>query len=300
MFAPTNSGNVRIRWFDKTTGGTSATAATNFFTVNTDMKRIEHMDCTDSVSNNAIHCVFVGPDRLFFHYELNYGTGTDIPSVKKYTYNMYKDYTADDILIGSNYIVMKAHSLDDNDKTVLTYRRQDLASRPGQGFLWGAFNGTEYADIEWSKVQVQMSDWANGNKFYVQAREDAGADVYDIGNLRVNIVDGNWQKGETNCINFDRSENSKCVPVGDIWYRTVPNHPGPEEVHDPDNYSIMQIIGWILAGLVLLGLIALLVMYLTASPKPGYAKGAEAQYYENGSNTRGRVIQEEVTTVRNG
>lgn len=283
VFAPTNSGNVRIRWFEKTGGSATATAPTNFFTVNTDMKRIEHVDCTDSGSNNAIHCVFVGPDRLFFHYEFNYGAGTDIASVKKYTYRMYKDYKADDILIGSSYIVMKAHSLDDNDKTVLTYRRMDLTSRPGHGFLWGSFRGTEYADVEWQKVQVQMSDWQNGNKIYVQTREDVGADVYDIANLRVNVVDGNWQRGETNCIHFDRSVNSKCVPIGDIWYRVVPNHPGPAEKQESDRSGLLEILGWILAGLVLAGLVVLLVAYLTASPKPGYAKGAQAQYYENTS-----------------
>jgi hypothetical protein len=160
-FAPTNSGNVRIRWFDKTNGNPSATALTNFFTVNTDMKRINHMDCYNSVSNDGVHCIFIGPDRLFYQYKINYGTLADQAVVSKWVYRLYKDYEAMDIKLGSKYIVIKAKSLDDNDNTVLTYKRQDLASSPGQGFMWGAFNGTEYADIEWDKAQVEHTEWGN-------------------------------------------------------------------------------------------------------------------------------------------
>lgn len=258
------------------------------------------MDCHNSAgSNNGIHCVFVGPDRLFYHYEINHVAAVDIPVVKKWAYKMYKDYQADDIQIGSQYIIMKAHSLDDNDHTVLTYRRQDLGSRPGEGFLWGAFNGTEYADVEWDKVQVQMAEWSGGHKFYVQKREDTGADIYDIGNLRVNVLNGDWERGQTNCIQFDRSENSKCVPVGDVWYREVPNHPGPPEKYDPDNYKLWRILGWIAAGLILLAVLAIVIKLLTASAKPGMGKGAQSEYYENGAQSRGtRVVEEETTTVR--
>ena len=274
----------------------------NFFAVNTDMKRINYMDCADSNSNNAVHCVFVGPDRMFYHYEMNYGTLQDIPVVKKYAYRLYKDYQADHIQIGSEYIIMKAHSLDDNDKTVLVYRRQDLAARPGQGFMYGAFNGTEYADIEWNKVQVQLSEWGNGHKFYIQGREDTGADVYDIGTLRANVVNGDWSRGETNCIQFDRAVNTKCVPIGDVWYRNVPNHPGPEEKYNNDNFKLWYILGWVAAGLILLGVAALVIWLLTKSAKPGYggkSSGNEAQYYENGNESKGtRVVQEEVTTRR--
>jgi hypothetical protein len=264
------------------------------------MKRIEHMDCADSTSNNAVHCVFVGPDRRFYHYEINHGTTADIPVVNKWVYNMYKDYRADHIQIGSQYIIMKAHSMDDNDHTVLTYKRQDLANRPGQGYLWGAFNGTEYADVEWDKVQVQMGEWGQGHKFYIQRREDVGADIYDIGTLRVNQVSDNWQRGKDNCIQFDKAENTKCVPVSDIWYRNVPNHPGKAEVHDPDNFNLLRILGWVLAGLILIGIIAIIFKLLTASPKPGFAKGsgAEAEYYENGTNRGTTRVVEEETVVR--
>lgn len=212
---------------------------------------------------------------------------------------MYKDYQADKIQIGSQYIVMKAHSLDDNDHTVLVYKRQDLTTKPGKGFLWGAFNGTEYADVEWDKVQVEMGEFSQGHKFFVQRREDTGADVYDISTLRVNILSGEWDRVKTNCIQFDGAENSKCVPVSDVWYRSVPNHPGPPEKHDPDNFNWLKIMGWILAGLILLGVIALVVKLMTASPKPGYSSASEAEYYENGTANRGtRVVEEETTTVR--
>jgi hypothetical protein len=297
-FAPTNSGNVRIRWFDKTTGGASATALTNFFAVNTDMKRINHMDCANSNSNNAVHCIFIGPDRLFYQYEINYGTVADIPVVRKWVYRLYKDYEAKDIKLGSMYIVIKASSLDDNDNTVLTYKRQDLTSKPGMGFMWGAFNGTKYADIEWDKAQVEHTEWGNGHKFYVQQREDVGADIYDISNLKATVVSDDWQKGKSNCIQFDRAENSKCVPVEDIWYRNVPNHPGPEEKHNPDNFNLWRILGWIAAGLIVLGAIALIIMLLKASPKPGMVKGQEAEYYDNVPNQRGNRVVEEVTTER--
>lgn len=203
-----------------------------------------------------------------------------------------------DIKLGSNYIVIKAKSLDDNDNTVLTYRRQDLGTKPGQGFMWGAFNGTEYADIEWDKAQVEHTEWGNGHKFYVQAREDPGADIYDIGNLRATVNNDDWQRGQTNCIQFDRSLNSKCVPIGDVWYRNVPNHPGPEEKHNPDNYNVWRILGWIAAALVVLGALALIFMLLRASPKPGVV-AQEGEYYDNVPQKRGRVV-EEVTTSRRG
>lgn len=161
-FAPTNSGNVRIRWFDKTTGAASVAAVSTFNSVNTDMSRINHMDCADTNgqgSNNGIHCVFIGPDRNFYHYEINHSTAADIPVINKWTYMLYKDYEADDIQIGNEYIIIKAHSLDDNDNTVLVYRRQDLTARPGEGFMWGAFNGTEYADVDWENVRVEKSEF---------------------------------------------------------------------------------------------------------------------------------------------
>ena len=133
------------------------------------MKRINHMDCANSNSNNAVHCIFIGPDRLFYQYEINYGTVADIPVVRKWVYRLYKDYEAKDIKLGSMYIVIKASSLDDNDNTVLTYKRQDLTTKPGMGFMWGAFNWTKYADIEWDKAQVEHTDeFGNGHKFYVQ------------------------------------------------------------------------------------------------------------------------------------
>lgn len=261
------------------------------------------MDCRDaSSSNDGIHCVFVGPDRKFYQYQLNYATTEDIPVVKQWTYLLYRDYQADDIQIGDQYIIIKAHSLDDNDNTVLVYRRQDLSTNPGGGFLWGAFNGTEYLDVEWDKVQVQLSEFSNGDKFYIQRREDTGANVYDIGNLKVTINDANWAKQQGNCIQFDKAENTNCVPVGEVWYRKLPNHPGPAEKHDQDNYNLLRIFAWIIAGLILIGIIALLWRMLTASAKPGIGRGAsEAEYYEGVSAERGgRVVQEEVTTVERG
>jgi hypothetical protein len=214
---------------------------------------------------------------------------------------MYKDYQADDIQIGAQYIIIKSHSLDDNDHTVLVYRRQDLTGNPGKGYLWGAFNGTEYLDVEWDKVQVQIGDFNTGNKFYVQRREDTGADVYDIGTLRINMNNADWDRQSQNCIQFDKAENTRCVPVGDVWYRNVPNHPGAPEKHNPDNNNIFKILGWVLAGLILLGILALIFKLLTASAKPGLAGGSEAEYYEGGNVNRGtRVVEEETTTVQRG
>lgn len=126
--------------------------------------------------------------------------------------------------------------------------------------------------------------------------------MYDIGNLRVTQNSNNWEEGSGNCINFDKSENSRCVPVGEVWYREVPNQTGTPEVHDPDtDFSFLSIIGWVIAGLILLGIICLLVKLLTASAKPGMGSGAQADYYENGGTSRGvRQIEEEQTTIQRG
>lgn len=199
---------------------------------------------------------------------------------------------------------MKAESLDAPDRSVLVYKRQDLSTKPGFGYMWGAINGslpnppydnapnTNYMDSDWPKVKVQLGEFNGGHKILVQRREDTGADIWNIGDLIVNFASADWHLQKKNCIRFDGAENTECVKIPKVWYRNVPNQPGPPPVSNPDNWRWLRILAWILGSLILLGALAYLIYLFTASQKPGLGR-SQSDYYATKRGGK-RVVEETV------
>lgn len=293
---------MKVRSINKASNTFTSTAlgGDSLFDISTDLGKIEHMDCTNSEianSDDGVHCVFVGPDRRFYHYMLNHSTlSTPTATSSKWTYNMFRDYEAMDVKIGSQYIIMKAKSRDWNDNTVLTYLRKD---KGGDGFLYSGLNGTTngFNKWDWGKSQVELAEFGGAHRIFVQRKQDTHQRSYLIENLRMTMNNNDWHKQKDNCIHFTGAENTKCVPVSDIWYRDIPNHPGPAPAavkYSNGNYWL-KVLLWVLAALLLLGVIGLVVAMLAASPKPGYkmAKQNDIVYQED-RRPRQRVVEETV------
>lgn len=306
-YAPLYGGEVRVRHINKASNTFTSLATTghSLFNISSDLGRIDHMDCTNSEiasSDNGVHCVFVGPDRRFFHYMMNYSTLTSVNATQtKWTYLMYKDYEAMDVQIGSRYIIMKARSRDLQDNTILTYLRQD-GNKGGNGFLYSGLNGTTngFNKWEWTKTKVQLAEFGGSHRIFVQRKEDTKARVYLIGQLRITLSNNDWTKQNANCIHFNHAENTKCVPVGDVWYRDIPNQPGPPEkkIEFDSGDFFLKVFLWIAAAVVLIAALALVYVFWSASPKPGYKAAKQDMMYESRA-PRERVV-EEVVEYRGG
>lgn len=265
------------------------------------MGKIDHMDCTDSEvanSDNGIHCVFVGPDRRFFHYTMNHSSlSTANAASNKWMYHMFRDYEPLDVKIGSRYIVMKAKSRDWNDNTVLTYLRRD---KGGDGFLYGGINGTTtgFNKWDWGKSQVELAEFGGAHRVFAQRKQDTHLRSYLIDNLRMTMTSNDWHLQKDNCIHYVGAEDTKCVPVNDIWYRDIPNQPGPPPagVKTPNRWNWLKILLWVLAALILLAVVGLVLALLAASPKPGYkmAKQQDVVYEEERRPRQQRVVEETV------
>lgn len=258
------------------------------------------MDCTDNEivnTDNGVHCVFVGPDRRFFHYMMNYSSLSTVnASSSKWQYWMFRDYEAMDVKIGSRYIIMKARSRDWQDNTILTYLRRD-GNIGGQGFLYSGLNGTTHGfnKWEWTKTKVELAEFGGSHRIFVQRKEDTHARVFLIGNLRITLSSNDWWKQNENCIRFIGAENTRCYKVNEVWYRDIPNQPGPPE--KTPTFSTQdfwfKVLLWVLAALVFLAVVGYLLSLLSASVKPGYGSGKSEQVvYE--SRPRGRVVEETV------
>lgn len=235
-----------------------------------------------------------------FHYTFTPNGNSTINPLKRFIYQLYKDYEPLDLQMGSRYIILKSESLDFKDKSVLVYKRQDVQD-PGIGFLYGGVNGTVagWDRWDWKNTRVQLAEYGGTHKIFLQHNEAINAEIYEIGPLRISLNTASWQNQKLNCILFDGSENSKCVPVQDVWYRDIPNQPGPPEkkIEFKSDFWLKFLL-WVLLGLVILGALAYLFLLFQASPKPGYKKvGGEKrdfvyeereEYYddyENGGST---------------
>lgn len=116
-----------------------------------------------------------------------------------------------------------------------------------------------------------------------------------IGQLRITLSSNDWWKQKDNCIKFIAAENTRCVPVSDIWYRDIPNQPGPPE-KTPEFKTgdfWFKVFLWALAALVLLAAAGLVLTFLMAGPKPGYKAAKEEVVYDTRA-PRERVIEETV------
>lgn len=290
--------------------GTSGRFDNTEYTLETskDLSRVYHVDCDSESSNtnNNISCVIVGGDRKMIQYSFTPGGNTTINPLNKYVYQMYKDYEPMDIQIGSQYIIMKSESFDNKDKSVLVYKRQDVQD-PGNGFLFGGVNGTiaGWDRWDWKNTKVQLAEYGGSHRIFLQHNEAKNAEIYEIGPLRISLNNANWHLQKENCILFDGSENSKCVPVQDIWYRNIPNQPGPPEKQPTfSNFDFwFKVLMWILAILVLLAVLLYLLSLFRASWKPGYSKVSgnnekQYDYYEEREDYRDNNRRADMSTER--
>jgi len=204
---------------------------------------------------------------------------------------MYKDYEPEDIKIGSEYIIIKARSRDHDENTVLTYQRVD---KGGFGYLYSGLNGTKHRfnDQDWKRTRVELAEYGGAHKIYTQRREDTKAKIFAIDKLRVTHSSTNNILLQKNCLRFIGAERTECLNVTNQFVDNIPNQNGavPPKIEFSRRDFYIKLLLWILAALILLGVLAYIFMLLKASPKPGGYSTTQTTT----TRPRGRVVEERV------
>ena len=240
------------------------------------MTRNDFVDCiSDTGADTNIHCVFIGPDRTFYHYKFDFKADNafnfannfyTFDNTTSFEYYGYRDYIPSSVQITPTWIIAKARSLGCNDNTFLVWKRRD---KGGTGYLWSGYNGTISGlnDVpDFDKVTVQMAEYAGGSYIWWKPREAKTAKVLKMYNLEA--IFGSPNSIYPNCIGFTKDPQDFCYPTGSTG--VIPNQQGTAPIPTwPGTDFWVKLLLWTLVFGILLAGLGYLLSLLSGNPKPG-------------------------------
>ncbi len=201
---------------------TTCTTEANHPTLIPYQTQVDHVGCQRVASK--ITCVFTGPDRTFIQADIgsyiDTATKPAVTNIK--TYLMYKDYRPEAVLVDSKYITLPSTSFENNENSVLMYRRQDNG---GDQWLKGALNGDKYGLNSYYLPKTQFAIAENGGTHLLMTTYGQAKSVraFPLADPTLDLSSTNMDMINQACIKITGASNVGCIGLGNVLYRVTPN-----------------------------------------------------------------------------